>query len=359
MPRAAVFIFLQAALSQASIDTRAKLLRREALQKDRAAIISPRGAFFEDAELPYWDLLIIIPTHSGEATQRDAIRNSWGQYIDGSGRCELCGGSKRTVKLLFLMGGGNEEAVANESAKSNDVAVLSEMPQHYDVYSNLTAKVRLCISYAVKHFRFGLLLKTDTDSYVFMDRLLAFAQGHDLFRDGRNDRPDVYGGLFWRGATPRETPGKKWADLEYRKLTDFDRFPTYAAGAGYLLGPSLCRYIMEQQDALTLAKSDTRWADAPPVRELANEDVSIGFWLQSVVHNKVSMPLGGLPTGCKDRTQVIDHHVLPKLMGLRADFLRKVQDPCADKSVYTEEAVELQQGLIKDDALLQTAGWSA
>lgn len=348
MLRAAIFIFLQLALSQASVGKSASiLLRRQALQNDQASIITPGGALLQAVDLPYWDLLIVIPTHSGERVQRDAIRNSWGQYMDGLGLCEVCGGSKRTVKLLFLMGGGNEEAVAKESANTSDMAVLSEMPQQSDVYSNLTAKVRLGISYAVKHFRFGLLLKTDTDSFVFVDRLLAFAEAHDLFRDGRHDRPDVYAGHFWRGALPQETPGRKFADLEYRKVTDFDHFPTYAAGAGYLLGPSLCRYIMEQQSA----QSVIQWADAPQVREFVNEDVSIGFWLQSVVHDKVNVPIGSLPTGCQNQTQVLDHHVLPRLMALRADFFHKVRDPCADKSVFTEEAIEQQQGLLKDAAL--------
>lgn len=352
IPRAAIFIFLQAALSQASVDKNAKtLLRRQALQNDQVSIISPGGALLQTTDLPFFDMLIVIPTASGERAQRDAIRNSWGKYLDSSGRCEVCGGSKRTVKLLFLTGGGNEEEVAKESANFSDVAILSEMPQRYDLYTNLTAKVGLCISYAVKHFRFGLLLKADTDSFVFMDRLLAVAETNNMFRDGRNDRPDVYAGKFQRGVTPRETPGQKWADLEYRKVTDFDHFPTYAAGAGYLLGPSLCRYIMEQHDVLSFAKTDIRWADEPPVREFANEDVTVGFWLQSVVHNKVNLPVSTLPSGCQDQSVVIDHHISSKLMGLRMDSLHKVQNPCADQFVSTVEASDLQQALIKDSAL--------
>ena len=38
-----------------------------------------------------------------------------------------------------------------------------------DHYKDLTTKVQKCIAYAVEHFRFALLLKVDTDSFVFMD----------------------------------------------------------------------------------------------------------------------------------------------------------------------------------------------
>ena len=54
---------------------------------------------------------------------------------------------------------------------------------------------------------------------------------------------------------------------------------------------------------------------------------------------QVELPISHLPIGCRDRKQIIDHHVMPKLMRLRWKSLEETGDPCSAAGVQ-EEAFE-------------------
>ena len=199
----------------------------------------------EDVEHHYVDLLVIIPSSVTEWDKRLAIRQSWGKYIDSSGHCKKCN-SNRTIKVLFGVarpGEDNAHMIETEMGSFQDLAVL-HLNGQADHYRNLTSKVRSFIEYALHNFRFGLLLKVDTDSFVFMDRFLSMAEQKKLF-DPNFNSTNIYGGAFQNDARPDENPAGKWVDRTYRKLTGHNLFPKYARGAGYVLSPSLCRYIAE------------------------------------------------------------------------------------------------------------------
>ena len=117
-----------------------------------------------------------------------------------------------------------------------DMAVL-DIPAKEDVYRQLTAKVIKLITYAVHSFRFALLLKVDTDSFVFLDRFLARAEGLNLF----SKLGAFYGGMMYLHTYPRKNG--KWHDSVYRNLTGQILFPHYARGHGYVLSASLCRFL--------------------------------------------------------------------------------------------------------------------
>jgi len=197
---------------------------------------------------PVVDLLVIIPSSVKELDKRVAVRHSWGKYIDSFGHCKRCN-SSRTVKILFGVArpaegdAGMVEQVEKEIEVFGDLAVLN-LGGQADHYRNLTTKVRSFLEYALQHFRFGLLLKVDTDSFVFMDRFLSMAEQKKLFHPDTNST-NIYGGAFQSGARPDENPAGKWVDRTYRKLTGHELFPKYARGAGYVLSPPLCRYIAE------------------------------------------------------------------------------------------------------------------
>ena len=80
-----------------------------------------------------------------------------------------------------------------------------------------------------------------------MDRFLSLAEQKKLFGEDsdHSNMTNIYGGAFQIDARPDENPAGKWVDRTYRKLTGHELFPKYARGAGYVLSPSLCRYIAQ------------------------------------------------------------------------------------------------------------------
>lgn len=191
------------------------------------------------------DLLVIIPSTVKETEKRIAIRHSWGKYVDLEGHCERCR-SNRTIKILFGVARpeGEDRSIENETEIFQDLALLN-LDQQADHYRKLTLKVRSCIEYAVQHFRFSLLLKVDTDSFIFMDRFLLLAEKKKLFGQEFGNPTNIYGGKFLHNHKPNASLASKWTDRTYSKLTGLEYFPAYAHGAGYILSPSLCRYIAE------------------------------------------------------------------------------------------------------------------
>eukprot|EP00441_Pelagodinium_beii_P017165 CAMPEP_0197657380 /NCGR_PEP_ID=MMETSP1338-20131121/44587_1 /TAXON_ID=43686 ORGANISM="Pelagodinium beii, Strain RCC1491" /NCGR_SAMPLE_ID=MMETSP1338 /ASSEMBLY_ACC=CAM_ASM_000754 /LENGTH=343 /DNA_ID=CAMNT_0043233727 /DNA_START=426 /DNA_END=1457 /DNA_ORIENTATION=+ len=304
---------------------------------------------------PYYDLMVIVPAASSEQSRRNAIRRNWDEYVDSNGICKKCG-SNRTSKLLFLVPQADDEEMRKEIAEKTDIAVLAGLTKEMDFYRNLTAKVKNSIRYVVRNFRFALLLKVDTDSYIFLDRLLNLAEKSDMFRSADDTRPGIYAGKFFLDAQPVEVEGSRWRDTEYRRLTGMHTFPTYACGAGYMMSPSLAKYISHQQDAMEMAlkqnrnddEDDDHWTSMPQLQDLVNEDVSVGFWLQPIVHHKVHLPVAPFALGCTDKSQVIDHHVKEKLFDLRAKAIHANGDPCSGDDVARESDLEAREGLEVD-----------
>ena len=52
--------------------------------------------------------------------------------------------------------------------------------------------------------------------------------------------------------------------------------------------------------------------------------------------DQVELPISHLPIGCRDRSQIIDHHVLSKLMATRWKSLEETGDPCSAAAVSEE-----------------------
>lgn len=328
--RAAIFLAWCCILN---IRARRAGVRSGAIEAENAA-----GLEASDVALPFVDLLVIIPSTVKETEKRIAIRHSWGKYVDLEGHCERCR-SNRTIKILFGVARpeGEDRSIENETEIFQDLALLN-LDQQADHYRKLTLKVRSCIEYAVQHFRFSLLLKVDTDSFIFMDRFLLLAEKKKLFGQEFGNPTNIYGGKFLHNHKPNASLASKWTDRTYGKLTGLEYFPAYAHGAGYILSPSLCRYIAEGLSEHA-AKSDA-WAAFPELQPLPNEDVSVGFWLQPVVHTKVEMPISEFPRGCRDGRKIIDHHVMPKLMNLRWKNLEETGDPC-NKAAKQEEIFDI------------------
>ena len=295
---------------------------------------------------PHYDLLVIIPASGGrDRTRIQTVRQTWVREIDK--RTNLCNRCKsnRTIRYFFILGdeASAEEKVnrhvhnegmpeanlmesiqnqtsnqsRNQTMAASDIIALSRCSS---AYIRLAEKVRKAIRFVTTHYSFLLLLKTDTDSWIFLDTLLAFAEANDLF-----NRRSVHAGDVRRGARPvQPKSGGKNPDEVFTRMTGQPTYPTFAAGCGYLLTRNLCNYIA------LLAAEDS---DLPGLAELPQEDVAVGFWLQALEHEIVRAPMSPMADGCLkgsgNRTKlVLDHYVPISEMHRRARNLREHGNPC-------------------------------
>lgn len=307
----------------------------------------------ERQSLPFYDLLIVIPCHgSRDFARRTAIRNSWAQYIN-SPSCNAC--QKRKVRLLFVAGQeGEQENLSHEAEEFNDLGILPDFGQ-FEYYTARAEKTQRSLRYAIEHFRFRLLVKADTDSWVFVDRLLEFLEQRSLFSIPSDD-PGVYGGDFGDGTNVHavEDPEAKWFDGVFRKFTGERIYPKHAKGAGYLLSPDLVEFIASMGPGIdgngrgesgksgegsTDDDNQKHWAHMPRLEDLPSEDVSIGFWLQAVNHTKIEMPVSiqnGACAGNGGKELVVDHYVSPEEMSLRWCRYVRSSDPCDARVVEAD-----------------------
>eukprot|EP00913_Durusdinium_trenchii_P002374 g2192.t1 len=202
---------------------RQKLLRREAAN----------ASLIHEDELEHYDLLILIPASLRRDRARlSAIRETWTRDIDTTTHfCARCR-SNRTLKYLFLL--GDEADPDSEEMQAADVVALPSS----SAYDRLAEK--------------------DTDSWIFVDRLLNFAEEHDLF----GARRAAQAGEVRRKGRPQG--GGRNPDGVFTKLTGQETYPVYSPGCGYLLTRDLCNYISmlapEEDDARSESEDEnSRW----------------------------------------------------------------------------------------------------
>lgn len=249
--------------------------------------------------------MIIVPVHARERDRSDAIRASWARY-SSSPRCLVC--TQRSVKLLFVVGSEDDAGASRQEASvHNDTAVL-DWAQGY--YTSRAEKTLRSVMYATQHYSFRLLLKTDSDSWVFVGRLL-----QDLDKRGLFNRDHVYAGNFLagKGAVANRDVKGKWYDPEYPKKTGFRQCPMHAKGAGYILSRDICEALSRQ--------SFGTWLSTVP-----SEDVSMGIWLFSLTHETVQLNVE-ITKNCKLGV-LIDHYVTPTEMAARWRDYEATGDPC-------------------------------
>ncbi|CAE7893568.1 W [Symbiodinium microadriaticum] len=248
---------------------------------------------------PHYDLMIIIPASgSRDRNRMEAVRQTWVRQIDNTtGLCSRCK-SKRTIKYFFILGdeateeekenrhlrddevldsnGTAATSAGNRTKDQSDIIALSRCSSDY---IRLAEKVRKAIRFVTTHFSFRLLLKTDTDSWIFLDTLMAYAEANDLFSRKRS----VHAGDVRRGAKPQKPKsGGKNIDEVFNTKTGQDTYPVFAAGCGYLLTRNLCNFIA------LLAMEDP---DLPSLTELPQEDVAAP-WTRFALNEGQASPSG-------------------------------------------------------------------
>jgi len=272
------------------------------------------------------DLLIIVPSHWSESARRCGIRDSWMQYFLNGTRCQIC--QRYRVLSIFTVGNSTLNQSAEDRAKFfseyhqfGDIVILNDFAES-EQYKQRSMKTLSSMRHAVDHFNFTLLLKTDTDSYIFGDRLLNFLHQNEVF----SSRSRMYIGNFFDGTgakvvtDERVKRGKadkgkaKWVDDTFHNLTGLDTYPKHAKGPGYILSHTLVQYL----------------AHPPiPFAPFTCEDTAIGAYLMATNHTKFAMPVYLSPQGCDSTDAVIDHYVQPHLMRRRWRRFVVLGDACS------------------------------
>lgn len=255
------------------------------------------GRFVDPNPAP---LLIGILTCDKYKGRADGIRNSWLKLVPSN------------YQVLFIQGRpGQPEGVEGD-------CLYLDCPESYEL---LPRKVHAFLAYAIRHFDFDYLFKTDDDTYLDLERFIAF------------DRQDAdYIGQF------REHPvaelGKTW---HYGKCTDKAYEVPYqrpfvcpwATGGGYFLSRA----------AAVAAASRT----AETFADSLFEDMMVGEALTQDPHLKVVMT--------RFATMGVVNPLLPKDMLYMQDVVLERKSLADEVRLLRAENARLRSGLPSADGV--------
>ena len=200
----------------------------------------------------YLILFVVLSTNTKEGRDsRDTIRKTWGQD---------CHNRTPPILVKFSIGTlGLPPSVMNDLAAEDQVhGDLLLLGNLHDTYSNLTRKVLYSFLWADRHINFSYLLKTDHDSFVFVDHL--YNAVYRFYQDGVKK---LYWGYFNRNAKVITNRKSKWAEPNWFLC---EHYLPYAFGGGYVISADLIHKIAITSDYLQLYNS---------------EDISVSVWLST------------------------------------------------------------------------------
>ncbi|CAD5212450.1 unnamed protein product [Bursaphelenchus okinawaensis] len=244
-------------------------------------------------EKPKSFLLILIMSSPAEWTERQTVRSTW-----------IKSASSHDVKYLFPIGTKSLskdlfDKLDKEQERYGDLAFIDKLEESFD---NLAKKTAFSIEIGVKLHDFEYVLKTDTDSFVQIGRLIKAIKdvAHPMlyygFLDGRA-KP------FRRGKY-RE---KDWVLC--------DRYLPYHLGGGYVLSYNLAEYIADHTHLLRFYRA---------------EDVSVGVWLAGVQVKYLHDPRFDteyISRGCNNNYLVTHKHT-QEMMYAMADNVKQSGQMC-------------------------------
>ena len=233
-------------------------------------------------------LFIAVVSRSASSALRDAARGTWAAAAALPPR----------VAYRFFVGRFPADLRAQleaERARHGDIIELTELAN--ETYATLTRKTLYTVRWAVAAFRgrggFSWLMKCDDDSLVDVPVLLADLVKHSA-------ATPTYWGFQWTGATVCRDRTDKNADPDL----EFEVYPPYMSGSGYVLSRGIADYL----------------ADPPaPLRLLHNEDTAVGFWLEKAplrvtrIHDERFhwSRFASILEACRPGTLVLQHHIKP------------------------------------------------
>ncbi|KAF4665740.1 hypothetical protein FOZ61_010547 [Perkinsus olseni] len=246
------------------------------------------------------DLAIVIPTAPTQTQRRCTVRDSWARQL-----ADVRERGKRKVKLYFVVGDTTELAPGERTSLETEKAQygdIHELTGFKDGYSRLGLKVIETFKVAQQLFgKFRLLLKTDTDSYVHVQRLISALDEKGAFELAR-----VYAGEFWWGLPILQESLKSSTGLKdypvnargaflgeahhfsrpadvFGKPISWVRFDHEISRAGYVLSFDLVQFLAEA---------------ALPFKEIEAEDAMIGTYLAPFEFTRIDYDVSPMTPQC-------------------------------------------------------------
>ena len=217
------------------------------------ALFTPPPSESNSSTAPHYLIFIVVLSTSTKEGRdfRDTIRNTWAQD---------CHNRTPPILITFSIGtlGLSSSVITDLAAEDevhDDLLLLENL---HDTYSNLTRKVLYSFLWADRNINFSYLLKTDHDSFVFVNDL--YNEVYRFYQDGVNK---LYWGCFNRKAKVITNSKSKWAERNWFLC---DHYLPYAFGGGYIISADLIHKIAITSDYLQLYNS---------------EDVSVSVWLSA------------------------------------------------------------------------------
>ena len=256
-------------------------------------------------ETKHYLLFVAILSQYEGYNSRVSIRKTWMEMHNQDSENSL-------ILFKFVIGTMNLSAAAIqnlivEEDANHDLLLL---PHLIDSYNNLTRKVLYTLVWADENVSFSYLLKCDTDSFVFLNRLT-----QELSK--RTSTKDFYWGYFVGFNNPIK--GGRWPEYKWFLC---DHYLPYAVGGGYVISSNLVHRLAVNSDGLQL---------------YVCEDVSVGVWLSPFnIERKhdVRFDTGHKSRGCSNQ-YLISHKQSPEDMYRLYSNLLKTGKLCESEiSVY-------------------------
>jgi len=195
-------------------------------------------------------LVVMIVTAPKNSLQRNTIRKTWLSQLDKQDR------PYKEIRYWFVMGTKSLPEidlsnVRKEQKENGDLLLLDDLEDSYD---KLTMKLALMCEWAVKNWKFQVLMKVDDDTFVRIDKIL-----WELKVNPYKSVENLYWGYFYGKAHVKQSG--PWKETDW-KLCDY--YLPYARGGGYLLAYDLVQFVARNWRMFQTYKS---------------EDVTLGAWL--------------------------------------------------------------------------------
>ena len=254
--------------------------------------------------------LIVIPTLTTQVQYhyRKAIRSTWKKTLPSS------------MKLMFFIGQAglsrqDRNALYLESSQNEDM-VLLDFKEEYNQLSYKMIEIYKYIANNPDQFK-GIkwIFKTDTDVWINSIKLETLLSEYEPKRI-------VIGKAYKNTPVLRDGP---WANKEYSS----SHYPTYMAGAGYIMSFDIMAWLVHQDD--------NGW-----LKYMNNEDALLGIWLAGLnvdlidndnfhpnifAHNrKFRRPI---PKYCNNEAILI-HNLSRRGVLITFETFSKCNSPCLD-----------------------------
>lgn len=212
---------------------------------------------------------------------------------------------------------GEKRKLLEEKRLHQDLLIMDELQ---DSYSNLTRKLQMTFEMLDTKVPFKYLLKTDDDTYVKLDQLLADLYQYDeqiATKQLPIGQPAVE--LYW-GYFNGHAQVKKRGQWKETNFNMCERYLPYALGGGYLLSHGLVKRIASNANVFSTYGS---------------EDISLGMWLSPLRNiyrrHDVRFDTAWMPRKCKNYHIVWHKRTTKDMYSLYRDSLCPTKEPNTSK----------------------------